>query len=96
MSTPTPTAEPRALYSKDGQSWAHDTGDGPVVKIVIGTPPRKDEKAKPVALSKAVRITLERHLPTVTHLHLWQVTGLGTLPTLRPGCGASTSAAVRT
>jgi internalin A len=75
-------AEPRALFSADGQTWSHNEGGGPVVKIVIGTPPKAGEEAKPVQLSTDVMRALATHLPSVTHLHLWQVTGLKKLDAL--------------
>ena len=80
MSTTTLTAaEPRALFSADGQTWSHNEGAGPVVKIVIGTPPKPGAEPEPVQkLTDEVRSDLEKHLAagTVTHLHLWQVQGL--------------------
>lgn len=73
LEPPTPD---RALFSADGQTWADSPGSGPVRKIVIGTPPRKGEEAKPVKWSSAVARDLEAHLPGLTHLHLWQIESL--------------------
>ena len=73
MSAAPPDTIPRALFSADGQKWTHDQGPGPVTKIIIGEPPKRGEDAKPVTLSAAVQRDLEKHRPTVTHLHLWQI-----------------------
>ncbi len=75
----TTRSEPRALCSKDGQTWTHNVGNGPVVKIVIGEATIWSSLAR---LSDEVRQDFETCLPTVTHLYLWQIENLKALPPL--------------
>lgn len=83
MSTTTLTAaEPRALFSADGQTWTHNEGTGPVVKIVIGTPPQRGKEPELKELRGEVAATFADLPATVTHLHLWQIATGKTLPTL--------------
>ncbi|MFO1459556.1 MAG: hypothetical protein U1G08_09100 [Verrucomicrobiota bacterium] len=80
----TPETAVRVLFSPDGQSWASDSGQGTVVKIVIGKPPR-DDAPPSIRLASDIRKDLLRYLPTVTHLHLWGIEDLTELLELPPG-----------
>jgi len=88
MSKATTAPKPRALFSPDGKKWVESPGTGPVteiVKIVIGTPPKPGENATLKKLEGEVAATVANLPATVTHLHLWQIAGLRTLPALLPG-----------
>ena len=73
----------RALFSSDGQSWNDGNGpaDGtdPVGKIVIGSLETSQ------AVSEGIVAEIGRCRETLTHLHLWGLTGLEKLTGLPPG-----------
>lgn len=86
----TSTMADTALFSEDGQTW-HDgtklswTPDEAVTKLVIGTLEKDEGEQKTVSLATAIPPTLAEVYPRLTHLHLWGIEGLRSLPALPPG-----------
>ena len=67
------------LFSPDGQQWrTFESGsDGPLSKVVIGS-----LEGAPAALAPALRTYIEARWSTITHLHIWNISGLTVLPAL--------------
>ena len=81
------TSDGTALFSADGQTWHDGTpvdwrADLSVRRIVIGQPPRRSEEPKPVSLPQPLPADFDRRFQNLTHLHLWQVESLSSLPEL--------------
>lgn len=93
MSNSATAADTKVLYSHDGQTWNDGSGlawspDEAVVKIVIGRPllhREDDEQGSLVELKTSIPDDLSTRYPQLTHLHLWQISNLCSLPPLPPG-----------
>ncbi len=94
MTTDIAPSELIALYSETGEYWDAQNEDDRaafqwdredrdrVTKIVIGTPPIGDE-AKEIQVE--IPVDLAERFPNLTHLYLWQISNLETLPALPAG-----------
>ncbi len=75
--------EPSVICSPDAEPDWQEHGTS-VCKIVVGKPPRPGESPSPIRGGQLPSDFASRY-PNLTHLHLWQITGLKTLPEL-PEC----------
>lgn len=86
--------ETRALFSEDGKTW-HDGTDVdwqpkkpvsqivPISKIVIGKPPQEDQsESESTSLLKSFPDNFADLYPELTHLYLWRIEDLKSLPNL--------------
>ncbi len=85
---PAISAEPRALYSADGQTWADGTpvdwsADESVTKVVIGKPSSDADSS--VTLAVAMPDDLAYRYSNLTHLYLWGIANFPELPFLPVG-----------
>jgi GTPase SAR1 family protein len=87
------TTTPRALLCEDGTKWPdrkrpfsrRAKPDPTVTKLVIGTPPTSgNDEPKKVTLAEPLPDNFAAQFPNLTHLHLWQIANLTTLPELPP------------
>ncbi len=93
MTTSVSAADNIALFSDTGESWYDENApdharpltwqpDASVTKVVVGKPPAENDMAE-------IRVTIPGNLaeiyPHLTHLHLWQISDLETLPELPRG-----------
>lgn len=79
----------KALFSQDGNTWQDGApldwrADPTVRRIVVGQPPSRSSEAKRVSLPSPFPEDMAQRFPNLTHLHLWQVKNLQTLPELPP------------
>lgn len=85
------TAAERALFSSDGKQWHGEKKkltwskqpQPDVTKLVIGVPPTSGAEANEIKLELPANFA--RIFPNLTHLHLWQISNLTTLPELPHG-----------
>lgn len=77
----------QALFSEQGATW-HDGSpvdwrpDPTVRRIVVGQPPMNSSDPIPVSLGQTLPDDFATRFPNLTHLHLWQIENLVTLPQL--------------
>lgn len=86
----TTTMADMALFSKDGVVWQDGTPlawerNDAVTKIVLGTLERDGNKSQTISLTQALPSNLAELYPRLTHLHLWGISTLETLPELPAG-----------
>lgn len=92
MNATIPHAATRALYSQDGKTWQDGsavtwptTPEPEVSKIVIGTPFKSGDDPKTIADLPKIPENFAALYPNLTHLHLWQIESLMSLPELPSG-----------
>ncbi|MFN7770665.1 MAG: hypothetical protein ACK5UC_26000, partial [Planctomycetaceae bacterium] len=90
MSSVHSPGEGRALFSKQGTTWQDGTPvdwrpDPAVRRIVVGPSPSPSSDGESVSLGQPLPEDFAARFPHLTHLHLWQVANLDTLPTLPDG-----------
>jgi hypothetical protein len=77
-----PKTTPIALFSEDGKTWDEQPNGRLVTKIVIGAL----NKDKTVELDAGLwDEVVDKHWPTITHLHLWHLEKRSELPELPKG-----------
>jgi GTPase SAR1 family protein len=89
MNTTILHAATRALYSQYGKKWQDgsavtwpDTPDPKVSKIVIGIPFKVGDEPNTITDFPGIPSNFATLYPNLTHLHLWQIDNLTSLPEL--------------